>query len=151
MLKLTILILLSVSVLSTPLFGNFKFKDAGLEDANSKFGGYVIPTANLSQSCQKYDLDEILYDDATIETKHKELTGMFENGRDSMEKWIKNGNDSDGKDAVMAASVYAIPSIIFLSLSLICTPLFCLYFFCKTCCCNSKVKRNQVARGWDSR
>lgn len=144
--KFTIAAIIISSVLSTPIFSNFKFKEVTQEEISSKFGGYVIPTANLSKTCAQYKLDDILYDDTTVDAKHKKLREMFSNGRNSMEKWIKGGDDADRNQAILNASSYAIPSIILVLLSLACTPLFIIYFFCKSCCCTKKGKRSEAQR-----
>lgn len=146
--KIMIMALLACTVMSTSFFGLNKMTPEEKDDIQSKFGEYTIPTANLSKSCDVYTLDDIIYTDEQVDKKHEELSKMFESGRDSMEAYIKHGDNKDGYQAVKAAAFYAIPSIVFLLLSIICTPLFCLYFFCKSCCCTEK--KNKQA-GWDSR
>jgi hypothetical protein len=146
----TICVICSILLISTAtasgLFEKSKTGFQSFEDANNgKFGGYEIPTANLSKFCQSYPLEKIVYTDEQIDAKHAELKEYFPRGRDQLESYLRNGNDADGTAAVTQAMSYAVPSIVLSILSLLCFPMFCMYFCCQACCCSkSKLKNNKI-------
>lgn len=99
----------------------------------SKFGGYEIPTGNISRSCNSFSFKTILYDDDEIERGHKEITKLLPYGRTNIRKFLETQNKDYLVDAGKEVGFVAIPAVLAMIISIICIPGFFCFFFCRCC------------------
>lgn len=99
----------------------------------SDFGGYVIPTGNISTSCNKYSFKTIIYDDSEIESGHKDLSTLFPSGRSKIKKFLETQDKEYLIEAGKEVGIFAFPAILSMLISVLGVPGFVCFFFCKCC------------------
>lgn len=99
----------------------------------SKFGGYEIPTGNISKSCNRYSFKTILFDDQEIEQGHKEISNLLPYGRTNIRKFLETKDQKYLIEAGKEVSFIAIPAVLALLIGICCIPGFICFFFCRCC------------------